>query len=131
MADCLPVLDEMDHTGIQIYHSIDARTVSYIQALVLLCVCTHCTAGLGRSVHVPSKMLLINCTRIRQRLSMSNTSRLLKSCWPTTTPPSEFPLQTRPWPWEPCILLQSLQSLRQHPSKGQLHLLRMLAKPKF
>ena len=59
------------------FRFIDERTVSYIQALVLLCVCTHCTAG-GAT----------NCTRISQRRSMSNTSGLSRSCWPTTTAPS-------------------------------------------
>ena len=40
-----------------------------------------------------------NCTKISQGLSMSNTSRLERSCSPTTTPPSGFPRPTRPWPW--------------------------------
>ena len=84
----------MDHNGNSDF--IDESLVSYIQALVLFCVCTHCTAW---GAFVPSKTPSTNCTRISQLLSMSNTSRLSRCCWPTTTPPSGFPRPTRPWRW--------------------------------
>ena len=87
MADHLPVVDEMDQRE---FRFIDARTVSYPRSSLCLYP-LYC----WRSVHVPSKTPSTNCTRISQRLSMSNTSRLSRSCWPTTTPPSGLP---RPWP---------------------------------
>lgn len=91
MADHLPVVDEMDQRE---FRFIDARTVSYPRSSLCLYP-LYC----WRSVHVPSKTPSTNCTRISQRLSMSNTSRLSSCCWPTTTPPSGFPRPTRPWRW--------------------------------
>ena len=61
-----------------------------------------------------------------------NVEYFERNCWPTTTPPSGFTRPTRPrGPGhfrDPGI---PLQSLRPRPSKGPLHRLRMLAKPKF
>ena len=84
-----------------------------------------------RSVHLPSKTPSTNCTRIIQRLSMSNTypARLSRSCWPTTTPPSGLPRPTRPWPWPLPRPRHPAAVLRPRPSKGPRHLLRMQAKP--
>ena len=46
MADCLPVVDEIESDRPQReFKFIDVSTVSCVQAFFLFCVCTHCTAG--------------------------------------------------------------------------------------